>query len=81
MWRDYAPDDVVYRRAGGRRRYNAVRQANADRRRLRLVEMMAAYSAAGGNIYDRGVRKRWAEALGVHKSTITRDIHRLLRRG
>lgn len=70
-WSPVSPD-VAARRAGGRRRYNADRQADALLRRSRVAELLVEYGL------DRGAQSRMAEELGVHRSTISRDLDWLL---
>lgn len=58
---------AIYRRAGGRRSYNARRQFAATARRVQVVELLA-----------RGLTQRAiAERLQVHESTVSRDVARL----
>ena len=60
------------RRAGGRRRYNAVRQFKALLRRQRVVELLLRWGMR------RGVQSRIAVELGVHRSTVSKDVAALL---
>jgi hypothetical protein len=55
-------------RTGGRRRINAQRHREAERRRDVVVGMVAVYDL------EHGVRQRIAKVLGVHPSTVSRDI-------
>jgi IS30 family transposase len=68
IWSDPTDPRNAARRAGGRRRYNATRQFLAAERRLKVARLVHEY----GN--DWGVRARIAQELGVHRSTVTRDI-------
>lgn len=61
--------DLVCKRAAGRRRYNAQRQAEA-RERFKIV--IAAILPPEGR--QRGTQAQLARALGVHPSTISRDV-------
>jgi hypothetical protein len=61
--------DALERRASGRRHYNAVRQSNASFRRSQVAQRMAAGTTS---------RVALAARLGVHPSTISRDITALL---
>jgi methylphosphotriester-DNA--protein-cysteine methyltransferase len=61
--------DLVCKRAAGRRRYNAERQAEAQER-FKLV--LAAILPPEGR--KRGTQEQLARALGVHPSTISRDV-------
>ena len=63
-WGAWVPADVAYRRAGGRRHYNAWRQFMAIMRRRKVGKMLLA----GKKQVDI------ARALGVHRSTISRDV-------
>ncbi len=64
--------DLAARRAGGRRRYNADRRADALLRRHLVAQMLGEYG------FERGAQSRMAEELGVHRSTISRDLDWLL---
>ena len=66
--------DAVCRRAGGRRKYNRVRQLRAE---LRLVKVVALLELTG---FARGYQSRIARILNVSRGTISRDIARLRRR-
>ena len=66
--------DAVCRRAGGRRKYNRVRQLRAE---LRLVKVVALLELTG---FARGYQSRIARILKVSRGTISRDIARLRRR-
>lgn len=63
-WSAPVSDSEAYKRAGGRRRYNAVRRLRAILRRQQVAELLASgYSQA-----------EIAERLGVSQSTISRDV-------
>jgi hypothetical protein len=64
------------RRAGGRRRYNAHRQALALYRRRKLARMLRAK-----DMLTRGYQARLARKLGVSRSTVCRDVRYLLQLG
>ena len=72
-WSDPVSNSEAISRAGGRRHYNSVRQWQALARAYRVMELLQ----------DRGlgygVRTQIARELGVHRSTITRDVNRILR--
>ena len=70
-WAPTSPE-IAARRAGGRRRYNRERQDAAAIRRYLLVEMLDEHSL------EWGAQTAMAEALGVHRSTICRDLQWLL---
>src|SRR5947209_2532983 len=60
------------RRAGGRRHYNDHRKIMAVFRRLKILRL------AGTRMFDHGVCAELARKLGVHRSTVWRDIRFLL---
>lgn len=66
-WSRRTTDTEAARRAGGRRRYNAERQAAARARLNKVAEL-----------YLAGVRNKAeiARRLGVHRSTVCRDFKR-----
>ncbi len=70
-WARTSPEAAA-RRAGGRRRYNADRQTDALLRRHLVAQMLGEYG------FERGAQSRMAEDLGVHRSTISRDLDWLL---
>jgi hypothetical protein len=59
-WSDFSSSTEIARRAGGRRRYNAQRQAKAAERRLAILDILGAYVILNH--------------FGVNRSTICRDI-------
>lgn len=67
--------DAICRRAGGRRHYNRLRQADAFWRRLDLERIIKRDG------YEPGAYARWAAELGVSRATICRDVRRLYERG
>jgi hypothetical protein len=70
-WSRPVPDEVAYRRAGGRRRYNAQRREAALLRRQRLLEALLAERRS---IYDRGTAAWWSARAGVSRRTAQRDL-------
>lgn len=75
-WSSYQSQNTVNRRAGGRRRINAMRKARAWKRREQIKELL-------GNrilllVSSRGLETRLAEYFGVNRSTICRDKEALL---
>ncbi len=64
--------DQVCRRAAGRRHYNAWRRVVAHDRQRRVLDY---WRQSKGR---RGWQAEAADTLGVHRSTITRDMHALL---
>ena len=80
-WSSYQPLEIVHRRAGGRRKYNAERRRRAEARREQIRDLLG-----GGNEWlligkasGRGLVTRHAEHFGVNKSTISRDRVAMLR--
>lgn len=64
--------EAIYRRAGGRRRYNATRRRlQADRRVLVTAALLATGAPC---MVDYGWPARLARTLGVHHSQISRDL-------
>jgi hypothetical protein len=59
----------LHRFIGGRRAYNRRRQDLAIWRRLRVVQMLAAV-----DVGQRGWKAEIARELGVHRTTIGRDL-------
>jgi hypothetical protein len=65
--------DQICRRAGARRRWNSLRTFLANERRRQILELLIEQ---GG--LERGAQSRIAEALGVHRSVISKDLKRLM---
>jgi hypothetical protein len=74
-WSETVSTDKAHGRYLGRRRYNALRRDQAAIRRIEVARLVVA---AGGFLVP-GVRSRIAAELGVHRSTISRDVHAILR--
>lgn len=74
QWARETQMSVVSRRAGGRRRHNALRQFRAEYRRTLLVREI---ERAGGIAHR--IQAQIAKTLGVSESTISRDIKRVFR--
>jgi hypothetical protein len=82
--------DEACRRASGRRHYNAVRQSKAEARRRTLVRMWRAMNDGPLRVWSKQFDDPWmrvhgfqvaaAELLGVHPSTICRDVQVILER-
>ncbi|QDU25896.1 hypothetical protein ETAA8_09680 [Anatilimnocola aggregata] len=70
-WTDSISNDEARRRAGGRRRYNALRQFQADHRQMLVAKMIQASG------FRRGVQSEIARKLGVDRATISRDVKEL----
>ena len=64
---------TVCRRAYGRRRWNSLRSFLANQRRKQLLTLVIEL---GG--LERGAQSRIAHALGVHRSTISKDLKKVL---
>ncbi len=74
-WSELTDPEIVARRAGGRRRYNAVRQFQRDLRRRALLERCPSLLAL---ISRTGAQQRLAAELGVSPSTLSRDVRAIL---
>lgn len=68
-WSKPTDFEAVCRRAAGRRRYHAERQAEAQER-FKMV-LSVTFPPEG---HKRGTQAELARALGVHRSTICRDV-------
>ena len=66
---------TAYRRAGGRRRYNAERARERERRRDRVAAIAVEL---GPRFFARGAQAEIARRLGVHRSTVCRDLEEIL---
>jgi hypothetical protein len=64
--------DEACRRAAGRRHYNSLRRLHALIRRSEVVRFW------GESKGQAGWQARAARALGVHRSTVSRDVQALL---
>ena len=68
-WSAFTDFEIVKRRAGGRRHYNSVRKLRAQVRKMEA-----------GILLLKGMKKAdIAKQLGVHRSTITRDVQAYFR--
>ena len=67
--------DEVRRRAGGRAKYNALRQVQALLRRREVLRLLLELGLHPG---ERGTAATLARRLGVHRSTIGRDLLAIL---
>jgi hypothetical protein len=72
-WSAATDPETVARRAGGRQAYNWQRQVARTVRRWRLVRLLKKYG-----LWRRGTLARIARELGVHRSTVSRDVHAML---
>ncbi len=66
-------DSEASRRAGGRRKYNAVRQSMAL---IRQAEVAKMYCAGG---FRWGIQSEIARKLGVHRATVSRDVKLIMK--
>lgn len=73
QWRSFTSPDEVKRRAGGRRHYNNWRHAVREVRRLQVARLLNRYP-----IGRRGTVLAIARELGVHPSTVFRDLAAIL---
>lgn len=71
-WSDRVSDSEAARRAGGRARWNAVRQVRRELRRVDVAKLMRHYGL------DRGSQTAIARCLGVSRSTVCRDVRAIL---
>jgi hypothetical protein len=73
-----APTDAaeVWARAGGRRRYNRLRQDVATFRRIEILRM--ARGNENGWLLARGFQAEAAREFGMSPSTICRDVKAIL---
>jgi hypothetical protein len=78
QWSQFTDFDTVCARAGGRRRWNEERAARAKVRRRDVAALLLKYSRAmnlsRGRLVHWGIYSRIARDLGVHRSTICRDV-------
>lgn len=65
--------EETIRRAGGRRRYNRWRRDCALYRQVQVFRLLREYGGEHGSI------TRIARQLGVHPSTVSRDVSSVLR--
>jgi hypothetical protein len=71
-WSDRVSNEVASKRAGGRRRYHALRRDRATVRRSQVAQLVRAYGR------QRGAQARIARELQVSEATICRDVTWLL---
>lgn len=67
--------DEINRRAGGRRSYNQLRHFGQLQRRMLLGEKARKLRLG---LFDRGTAAALARQLGLHRSTVSRDIQAIL---
>jgi hypothetical protein len=78
-WSDRQNQDVVNRRAGGRRRINAERKARVWQRRQEIKGLIGGCYILLGTPLARGLETKLAKHFGVNRSTICRDRDVMLR--
>jgi hypothetical protein len=78
-WSNPSSYDQAARRASGRARYNARRQARATIRRAEILKMWEDLGRDGWSPYNRGSQTMMADLFQVDRSTICRDM-KFLRR-
>jgi hypothetical protein len=76
-WSQTIDTGAAYRRASGRRHYNAVRRFHRERRRAEVARLLICKGA----LFRRGLQTELARELNVSRSTICRDLAYLLRLG
>lgn len=72
-WGSITDSQAVCRRAGGRRRYNAMRRRKAEARREKMAEMFTPL----GCLVLPGLAVTCARIFGVHRSTAWRDLQQM----
>ncbi len=70
-WSDAVSAEQASRRAGGRRRYNRLRQDIAVVRRAKVARLLRTFGV------ERGAQAQIARQLGVSEATISRDAAHL----
>ena len=84
-WAQQTTPEAAYHRAAGRRRHNAARRRVAQRRLFPLAQAIArtgdleAVLCRKAPVVPRGLISAVAKDLGVHRSTVWRDVRRLAR--
>ena len=79
-WSASTTSDEAYRRASGRRAYNARRQSAALERRIQVARAFTEIVEEEGlGVLGRGVQARLARKFNVSRSTMTRDTQFLWR--
>ena len=68
--------EMICRRAGGRRRYNAIRQRCAEQRRAAMAEVVNPMGVFA--LLNRGLAPALARAFGVSRQTAWRDLQYIL---
>ncbi|MBD2076417.1 hypothetical protein H6F86_21530 [Phormidium sp. FACHB-592] len=71
-WQTPIPSTAAYRRAGGRRKINAERQADRYSRQHQMLTLLKSYFELGGKMSDRGLKAQLAEKMSLARSTISK---------
>ncbi len=75
-WTAATDFETVCLRANGRRHYNALRQFRALMRRSEIVRLAVTKNIS---LFEHGFQARLARELGVHRSTVNRDLWAMMR--
>ncbi len=75
-WSSWTDAEAAKRRAGGRRRYNAMRRKGAETRRAAIAAWLDDNPEA--MFFSRGLPGMLAPVFSVHPTTIWRDLQFLL---
>ena len=75
-WSKLTSSEEVFRRAGGRRRYNAMRQRRAEARRQEIARVLGPMAL----LSPHGLSVALARAFGVSRQTAWRDLQGILGR-
>lgn len=78
-WSSPTSPEQAYRRAGGRRHYNAKRSEAAFRRRMEVFSALYGSGRTGSRVLRHGDRAELARTLGVSRSTVCRDVKEVWR--
>src|SRR5262245_45182171 len=76
-WSISTDNATAYKRAGGRRQYNALHQAGAGLRLAQIAELFKEQSLLAAT--EWGIRSEIARKFGVSRATICRDMQHLVR--
>ena len=75
-WKRGTDSETARKRAGGRRRYNAMRQRRAKARRAAMDEVVGEIGVAA--FVTPGLAPALARAFGVSRQTAWRDLQQIL---
>ena len=83
QWSKRVPNKQAYRRAGGRRKVNGIRNLRTAMRRRIVAECFghAIESALGTGLIDAryGLQAAIARQFGVNRSTVCKDVKAIMR--